>query len=141
VALRFVSPALRRIVFPILSKSGLLRYMAGDGPAVVTYHGVFPRGYVIRNQALDGNLVHADSLRRQLGLLKRGYNIIAPEDFLRWSEGGDVLPARSVLLTCDDALRNTLTEMVPILREFDASCLFFATGASYNTTPSMLWYE
>jgi peptidoglycan/xylan/chitin deacetylase (PgdA/CDA1 family) len=144
--LRFVSPALKHIVFPALSRSGYLRYTAGAGPAVVTYHGVFPAGYEVKNQALDGNLVRADSLRRQLQLLKTRYHVITPEDFLhwseeKWSEEKVSLPPRSILLTCDDALRNTLTEMVPILQEFGLSCLFFATGASANETPSMLWYE
>ncbi len=139
--MRFVSPALKHIVFPALSRSGFLRYTAGAGPAVVTYHGVFPAGYEVRNPVLDGNLVHADSLRRQLQLLNEYYRVVSPEDFLRWSEGALLLPPRSILLTCDDALRNTLTEMVPILRELALSCLFFATGASVDETQSMLWYE
>ena len=139
--MRFVSPALKHFVFPVLSRSGYLRYTAGAGPAVVTYHGVFPPGYEIRNAALDGNLVHADSLRCQLRLLTRRYHVISPEDFLHWSEGELSLPPRSILLTCDDALRNTLTEMVPILQEIGVSCLFFATGASVGEAPSMLWYE
>jgi peptidoglycan/xylan/chitin deacetylase (PgdA/CDA1 family) len=139
--LRFVSPALKHIVFPALSRSGYLRYTAGAGPAVVTYHGVFPAGYEVRNPVLDGNLVHADSLRRQLQLLNEHYRVVSPEDFLRWSEGALLLPPRSILLTCDDALRNTLMEMVPILRELGLSCLFFATGASVDETQSMLWYE
>jgi peptidoglycan/xylan/chitin deacetylase (PgdA/CDA1 family) len=139
--LRFVSPALKHIVFPALSRSGYLRYTAGAGPAVVTYHGVFPTGYEVRNPALDGNLVRADSLRRQLQLLKTRYQVITPEDFLHWSEERLSLPPRAILLTCDDALRNTLTEMVPILQEVGLSCLFFATGASADETPSMLWYE
>jgi peptidoglycan/xylan/chitin deacetylase (PgdA/CDA1 family) len=107
----------------------------------VTYHGVFPAGYEVKNQALDGNLVRADSLRRQLQLLTKRYHVITPEDFFQWSEEKLSLPPRSILLTCDDALRNTLTEMVPILQEFGLSCLFFATGASADETPSMLWYE
>jgi peptidoglycan/xylan/chitin deacetylase (PgdA/CDA1 family) len=139
--LRFVSPALKHLVFPVLSRSGYLRYTAGAGPAVVTYHGVFPAGYEGRNPALDGNLVQADSLRRQLQLLKKRYHVTTPEDFLHWSEEKLSLPPRSILLTCDDALRNTLTEMVPILQEVGLSCLFFATGASADETPSMLWYE
>ena len=144
--MRFVSPALKHIVFPALSRSGYLRYRAGAGPAVVTYHGVFPAGYEVKNPALDGNLVRADSLRRQLQLLKTRYHVITPEEFLHWSEEEWSeeklsLPPRSVLLTCDDALRNTLTEMVPILQEFGLSCLFFATGASTDEMPSMLWYE
>jgi hypothetical protein len=55
-----------------------------------------------------------------------------------------LLPPRSILLTCDDALRNTLTEMVPILRDYRVSCLFFATDASARRSEdesSMLWYE
>jgi peptidoglycan/xylan/chitin deacetylase (PgdA/CDA1 family) len=139
--LRFISPALKHFVFPLLSRSGYLRRSAGAGPAVVTYHGVFPNGYKARNPSLDGNLVRAESLRRQLELLQKRYHVISPSDFLHWSEGKLSLPPRTILLTCDDALRNTLTEMVPILQEFGLSCLFFATGASADEKPSMLWYE
>jgi peptidoglycan/xylan/chitin deacetylase (PgdA/CDA1 family) len=107
----------------------------------VTYHGVIPAGYESRNSALDGNLVDADSMRRQLALLKKNYCVIAPAHFLGWIAGEMSLPPRSILLTCDDALRNTLTEMLPILRDLGLSCLFFATGAAAEETPSMLWYE
>ena len=51
------------------------------------------------------------------------------------------LPPRAVLLTCDDDLRNTLTDMVPILQEHGFSCLFFVTGASLGEVPAMLWFE
>ena len=51
------------------------------------------------------------------------------------------MPPRAVLLTCDDDLRNTLTEMVPMLQEHGLSCLFFVTGASLSDVPAMLWYE
>jgi peptidoglycan/xylan/chitin deacetylase (PgdA/CDA1 family) len=144
--LRFVSPALKHVVFPALSRSGFFRYAAGAppamaSPAIVTYHGVFPDGYELRNTSLDGNLVHADALRRQLRLLTRRYHVISPADFLRWSEGTQSLPPRSILLTCDDALQNTVSVMVPILQEFGVQCLFFATGASADQKPSMLWYE
>jgi peptidoglycan/xylan/chitin deacetylase (PgdA/CDA1 family) len=76
-----------------------------------------------------------------LGLLKRRYHVITPEEFLDWSEEKLSLPPRSILLTCDDALRNTLTEMLPILQELGLPCLFFATGASADETSSMLRYE
>ena len=55
--------------------------------------------------------------------------------------GKQDLPPRAVLLTCDDDLRNTLTEMVPVLQEHGLSCLFFVTGASLREVPTMLWYE
>lgn len=54
---------------------------------------------------------------------------------------GKVLPQRAVLLTCDDGLLNVLTEMVPILLEAGARCLFFVTGASLGDAPAYLWYE
>lgn len=139
--MRFVSPALKHVVFPVLSRTGYFRHTIGAGPAVVTYHGVFPSGYPIQHEALDGNLVHVQSLRQQLQLLKSRYHVIAPHDFLRWMEGDHPLPPRSVLLTCDDALQNTLTEMLPVLHEFGVHCLFFATGASADLSTSMLWYE
>jgi hypothetical protein len=46
-----------------------------------------------------------------------------------------------VLLTCDDGLRNSLLDMLPMLQEFDLECLFFVTGASLSQTATMLWYE
>ena len=146
-----MSPALKHIVFPVLSRSGYFRNHVPAGPAIVTYHGVFPAGYKIRNTALDGNLMQADALREQLRFLKKHYHVISPEDFLLWLERegrtdeshAPTLPlARgSVLLTCDDALRNTLTEMLPILQELSLSCLFFATGESATESSTMLWYE
>jgi peptidoglycan/xylan/chitin deacetylase (PgdA/CDA1 family) len=144
--LKFVSPALKHIVFPALSRSGYLRHNLADGPAIVTYHGVFPAGYRARAAGLDGNLVHVNALRKQLCLLKRHYHVISPNDFLSWLEqkiaGRTVsLPPRAVLLTCDDALHNTVTEMLPILQEQDVRCLFFATGESAAHSRSMLWYE
>jgi peptidoglycan/xylan/chitin deacetylase (PgdA/CDA1 family) len=139
--MRFVSPALKHVLVPALSGSGYLRYWAPADPAIVTYHGVFPAGYKIRNQALDGNLVYADSLRRQLRFLKKHYHVMSPDDFVHWFEGRLSVPPRSILLTCDDALRNVRTEMVPILKELGLTSLFFATGASAGDTPSLLWYD
>ncbi len=83
----------------------------------------------------------SEAFRRQLQFLKNQYNVIAPEEFLLWCEAGHELPPRSVLLTCDDGLRNCLFDMLPILQEFELKCLFFVTGASLGHTPTMLWYE
>src|SRR5579863_3057140 len=74
-------------------------------------------------------------------MLKAKYNVISPEEFLQWREGGWHLPPRSVLLTCDDGLLNTLTDMLPRLRELDVRFLFFVTGSSMEERASMLWYE
>jgi len=139
--MRLVSPLLKHVIYPGLSKAGYLRRAAGTGPAVLTYHGVLPAGYSVVDPALDGNLVSADSFRRQLTFLKGQYNVISPEEFLLWCEAGHELPPRSVLLTCDDGMRNSLSDMLPFLQEAGLTCLFFVTGASLADTPTMLWYE
>jgi peptidoglycan/xylan/chitin deacetylase (PgdA/CDA1 family) len=139
--MRLVSPFLKHFVYPGLSKAGYLRRAAGAGPAVLTYHGVLPAGYKIVDPGLDGNLLSADSFRRQMRFIRKQHNVISPKEFLLWCEAGHELPPRSVLLTCDDGLRSSLFEMVPILQEFDLECLFFVTGASLCPTATMLWYE
>ncbi len=139
--MKFVSPLLKHAVFPGLAKLGYLRRRHAAGPAVVTYHGILPEGYQVIDSDLDGSLVMADSFLRQVQLLKSQYNVISPEEFLRWRQGEQELPPRAVMLTCDDDLRNTLTDMVPVLQAHDLSCLFFVTGASLGEVPTMLWYE
>jgi len=139
--MRLVSPLLKHVVYPGLARTGYLGRRGGAGPAIVTYHGVLPRGYRVRDADLDGSLVSAESFRAQLQLLKERYHVITPLQFLQWCESGEELPARSVLLTCDDGLRNTLTEMVPILQDLRLACLFFVTGASLSNVSGMLWHE
>ena len=138
--MRLVSPLLKHVVYPGLSKTGYFRHVA-RGPAVLTYHGVLPPEYKIVDPVLDGNLVSVDSFRQQLRLIKEEYCVISPMEFRIWCESEHELPPRSVLLTCDDGLRNALFDMVPILQEFELECLFFVTGASLSPTATMLWYE
>src|SRR5437868_4981572 len=114
--MRLVTPVLKRVVYPGLARSGYLRRHAPAGVAVVTYHGLVPRGYSLIDPALDGSLITAEMFQSQLQLVKRKYNVITPEQFLRWMEGQEDVPPRAVLLTCDDGLQNTL-EMLPILAD------------------------
>jgi len=139
--MRIVSSLLKKAVYPILSKSGVLRHLPAQGLAVVTYHGVHPEGYTPIDPALDGNLITAESLRCQLNLLKKHYDVISPDDFLAWRDGKGNLPQRAVLITCDDGLLNCLTDMLPLLRKEEVACLFFVTGASAEDLPTTLWYE
>jgi peptidoglycan/xylan/chitin deacetylase (PgdA/CDA1 family) len=67
--------------------------------------------------------------------------VLGEQDFLGWLQEGRELPACSVLLTCDDGLQNVLSEMVPVLQEEHAWCLFFVTGASTGDRATLLWYE
>src|SRR5579863_391478 len=139
--MKLVSPLLKHVVYPSLSKGGYFRRAARTGPVVLTYHGILPAGYKVVDPSLDGNLVSADSFREQLRFLKKRYNVISPKEFLLWCETKRELPPRSVLLTSDDGLRSSLFDMLPTLQEFGLECLFFVTGASLGHTATMLWCE
>jgi peptidoglycan/xylan/chitin deacetylase (PgdA/CDA1 family) len=140
--MRFVSPLLKHGVYPVLHHAGWLdRLTPPGGYAVVNYHGVVPDGYSGGEAFLDGNLVQPEMLHRQLQFLKARYQVIHPEDFRASMERGQPLPPRSVLVTCDDGLVNTVTDMLPVLQSEDVPCLFFVTAASCSDQPGMLWYE
>ena len=140
--MRLVSPLLKHLVYPTLHRTGWLDHvMPPCGYAVVNYHGVIPSDHSVAEIFLDGNLVHREMFRRQLQFLKAHYNVVRPEDFQAWIEQGKQLPPRAVLVTCDDGLVNTLTDMLPVLQSEGVPCLFFVTGGSCNEEPGMLWYE
>ena len=146
-SMRLVSPLLKHAVYPALHQIGWLDHiMPPGGYAVVNYHGVVPSDHSVAEISLDGNLLDAnlvrpEILRRQLQFLKAHYNVVRPEDFRAWIEQGRQLPPRAVLVTCDDGLLNTLTDMLPVLQSEGIPCLFFVTGASCSDKPGMLWYE
>ena len=141
-SMRLVSPLLKHVVYPALHHIGWLDHiMPPGGYAVVNYHGVVPSDHSVAETFIDGNLVQPEMFRRQLQFLKTHYNVIRPEDFRVWIEQGKQLPPRAVLVTCDDGLVNTLTDMLPVLQSESVPCLFFVTGASCSDEPGMLWYE
>lgn len=139
--MRFASPILKRLIYPALAWSGQLRRRGGAGPAIVTYHGVLPKGYVVRDRNADWNMVRAEALRQQLKLLRAHYHIIGPEEFRAWCQTGSELPPKSVLITCDDGMQSALTETMPILKEMNLSGLFFVTEQALAEQGSMLWHE
>jgi peptidoglycan/xylan/chitin deacetylase (PgdA/CDA1 family) len=139
--MKFISPVLKQIVYPTLAITGYLRRRPRRGVAVITYHGVLPRGYKPIDPSFDGSLITADVFRQQLRLLKTHYTVISPEDMLEWCRKGGELPPRAALLTCDDGFLSNLTEMLPVLQAEGLRCLFFVTGASVREERTMLWHE
>ena len=138
--MRLISPLLKHVVYPGLARSGYLKRIVTPGPVAVTYHGVLPPDYEPIDSALDGSLISPDVFEQQIALLQRRYHVISPQEFLDWRAARQQLPDNAVLLTCDDGLKNT-RYMLPILKASEAKCLFFVTGASLRTQPSMLWHE
>jgi len=141
--MRVVSPFLKRVVYPSLSRAGVLQRQSSDRKlSVITYHGVAPAGYQRLDSELDGSLVSVPAFRRQVQFFNANYNVIHPAQFLAWRDGHESLPPNALLLTCDDGLLNVLTDMLPVLQEEGLSCLFFATADSLDHPDrQMLWYE
>ncbi len=140
--MKFVSPILKRAVYPALQRSGVLPHCSRKGElSVVTYHGVLPKDYQVTDPLLDGGWVTAAAFRRQVQLLRANYNVVSPEQVRQWAVGKGVLPTKAVLLTCDDGLSNATSEMLPVLQEEKIPCLFFVTVESLEDSPAMLWYE
>lgn len=137
-----VSPLLKRVVYPALHHSGWLDHVTPvSGYAVVNYHGVFPSDYSSSDTFVDGSLVRPEAFREHLQFLKAHYQIIHPEDFRALIEHGEPLPPRAVLITCDDGLLNTVTDMLPVLQSENVPCLFFVTSASCSDQPATLWFD
>jgi len=133
--MRFVSPLLKRVVYPCLAGAGYFHKVTRPGLAVITYHGALPPGYKPIDPGFDGNLITAEAFRQQLRLLKTRYTVISPDEMLSWCRNGGELPARATLLTCDDGFLNNLTEMLPIPEDEGLRCLFFVTAASVSHQP------
>jgi peptidoglycan/xylan/chitin deacetylase (PgdA/CDA1 family) len=139
--MRFVSPLLKRVIYPSLAGAGYFRAVNRPGLAVITYHGVLPPNYKPIDHGFDGSLITAHAFRQQLRLLKAKYTVITPEQMRSWCRNESDLPRRAALITCDDGFHNNLTEMLPILQDEGLRCLFFVTGGSAGNERSMLWYE
>jgi peptidoglycan/xylan/chitin deacetylase (PgdA/CDA1 family) len=138
--MRLMSPILQRVVYPALRRVGYFHSRSAASVSVITYHGVLPQEYRVADPFLDNTLVSIAAFQSHLRLLKKHYNVIPPDRFQGWLRGHEELPARAVLLTCDDGLLNNLTVMLPILQQEQLQCLFFITGGSLGDSAAMLWY-
>jgi len=49
--MKIVSPFLKKVLYPSLSMAGIFRLTSAPGLAIVTYHGVLPRGYELLDAA------------------------------------------------------------------------------------------
>lgn len=118
-----------------ISKSGeTCFYSATVSPLVATlsYHK-------IGNPPLDGwltwNYISADEFSSQLEWFqKRGWQFLSAAALLNGLNGNGDLPAKSVLITFDDAYESLLGNALPILKRFSAPAAVFAPTQFVGTT-------
>ena len=112
-----LSSILKRIVYPALSHVGYFRNRRARQISIIAYHGVLPPGYTVRDQFLDAALLTAESFRQQLKLLKSEYNVLDPEEFLRWWATDLNLfeqepPENAALITCVVTINSVTKRMM-----------------------------
>ncbi|PYI52601.1 polysaccharide deacetylase family protein [Paenibacillus flagellatus] len=79
-------------------------------------------------------------------LAKRGFRIVAMDEFVRWMQGRGTIPPNAVVLTFDDGYESFYTHAAPVLKRFGATASNFVVGIStdlYNpdADPHMSWEQ
>lgn len=83
-------------------------------PRVLFYHGVAD----IRSPFVEKLHIPPADFRKQLAYLRKHYEIVSIDEYdRRWQTGS--FTGREITLTFDDGYRNNLTQLAPILKEYD----------------------
>lgn len=100
-----------------------------DGIPVMMYHYVYTDTYKPDN--IDDNAIHADLLRKQLQYLSdEDYYFPSFAELRAYIDGKLSLPAKSVILTFDDAAYTFLDNAVPLFNEFKIPAVSFVIGVN-----------
>jgi len=109
-----------------------------DSLVVLNYHGVLDGDFRHADRNIYCNTVGTEEFSLHLEFLSRCYQPVRAVDVEAWLHGERDLPARSVLLTFDDGLRNNLTHAAPILRRYGVPAIIFLSTA-YMGSARLLW--
>jgi peptidoglycan/xylan/chitin deacetylase (PgdA/CDA1 family) len=134
-----------------LAKSALRAAAAAAGPhrwrrgpclLVLTYHRVLPAGHPDRASEQPGMLVTPELLAMHLDTLKRHFNPVHLDDWLRAARDGQPLHGRSLALTFDDGWRDTFEYAFPALQSAAVPATVFLVtdmvGSRYQFWPNRL---
>lgn len=75
-----------------------------------------------------------DGFEEKLILLKRGFNLISPQDFLNEHFSKEKI---NVLLTFDDGFGSWLKNVVPVLRRHNLAAIFFVDQRGFGIAPKI----
>ena len=93
-------------------------------PALM-YHSVLKNPdrtgeYVITPSQLESDLIY---------LRDKGYTAVSPEEILAFTDEGEPLPEKPVLITFDDGHLNNMTYALPLLQKYEMKAVVNITGA------------
>ncbi len=136
--LAFLAPAL--LVCPLYAQQAEVTATAPQPvaqPAEPVQVAVLGYGSFAVSEGTRG--ITATNFRAQMEYLKaQGITPVSLADFVAWHRGEAGLPARSVLITLDEADASAYTVAFPVLREYGFPFVVFADGRNFKDGGSAL---
>lgn len=111
-----------------------LRWRAPGSLVVLMYHRVLPQDSPVRRTEQPGMYVSPETLGLHLIELKRHFELVHLDDWLRRAKSGRVLPRLACALTFDDGWRDNWQHALPVLREHGAPATIFLISTYVGTT-------
>lgn len=101
---------------------------------VLMYHRVLPRESPARKTEQPGMYVSPETLDLHLGELKRRFELMHLDEWLRRAKQGSPLPKRACVLTFDDGWRDNYEFALPVLAKHGTPATIFLVSSYIGTT-------
>ena len=105
---------------------------------VLMYHRVLPKDSPIRDSEQPGMYVSPETLDLHLTELKRHFELVHLDDWLRRAKDGKPLPKLACALTFDDGWRDNYDVALPVLLKHQAPATIFLVS-SYIGSAQRFW--
>lgn len=114
------------------------RWRAAASLAVLTYHRVLPADSAVRKSEQPGMYVSPQTLDLHIAVLKRHFELVHLDDWLRSARDGASLPQRACAITFDDGWRDNFEFALPVLSNHGAPATIFLVS-DYVGTEHSFW--
>ena len=101
---------------------------------VLMYHRVLPKDSPARRTEQPGMYVSPETLDLHLGELKRHFELVHLDDWLRRAKGRSTLPRLACAITFDDGWRDNYDFALPVLARHGAPATIFLVSSYIGTT-------
>jgi peptidoglycan/xylan/chitin deacetylase (PgdA/CDA1 family) len=130
-----VKRQLKRVAEDALAPIAPLTWRMRPAPRllVLMYHRVLPAEHPDRAIEQPGMYVSPATLAMHVTQLKRHFNIVHLDDWLRQAEAGQSLPQLSCALTFDDGWRDNFEYAFPVLRQHQCAATIFLVSGMTGT--------
>jgi len=131
--------AKRAVVHTIARTAPLTwRWRRPGSLVVLMYHRVLPQDSPVRATEQPGMYVSPETLDLHLGEIKRYFELVHLDDWLRSAQQGLPLPRLACAITFDDGWRDNYEFALPVLRKHAAPATIFLVS-SYIGTAYRFW--